>query len=184
MPRSRIDAPAPSVPLREPLLVKLFFAGRLTAEALRGILQSELSDVNAGLAERLWLRGLLEMQRECRLTVDTLPGEPDARLEAAPMPRPPPRLNASHVAVRRDQPMYNGQTIRFRRAEKHSVSEKLSHLRFIPLIRPPRRSSDDVSASRLRVRAARPVARERVWLRELVPLNGASRTGRSGCWTW
>ena len=116
--------PALPVPRREPLLVKLFFASRLSAEALRGVLEAELSDVaarldgfrqivasiranpgtsdqsklvgplitltngvRAGLAEREWLRGLLEMQREGTLTAATLLTDLEARLEA-PVPAP------------------------------------------------------------------------------------------------
>jgi len=112
--------PALPVPRREPLLVKLFFASRLSAEALRGVLEAELSDVDArlegfrqivesiranpgtsdesklvgplvtltngvraGLAEREWLRGLLEMQREGTLTAATLLADLEARLGAS-----------------------------------------------------------------------------------------------------
>lgn len=51
--RAALDAwlatPAPSVARREPLLVKLFFAGRLSPEALRTVLQAELESVDAEL---------------------------------------------------------------------------------------------------------------------------------------
>ena len=41
---------APPVARREPLLVKLFFAGRLPAAALRGVLEAELAGLDAELA--------------------------------------------------------------------------------------------------------------------------------------
>jgi PadR family transcriptional regulator AphA len=45
-----LATPAPTVPRREPLLVKLFFAGRLGHAALRGLLEAELAAVDAELA--------------------------------------------------------------------------------------------------------------------------------------
>jgi len=41
-----LAAPAPSVPRREPLLVKLFFSGRLTPEAMQGLVRDELDAVD------------------------------------------------------------------------------------------------------------------------------------------
>jgi DNA-binding PadR family transcriptional regulator len=45
-----LAAPMPPVPRREPLLVKLFFAGRLSAESLRDLLTSELAHAETELA--------------------------------------------------------------------------------------------------------------------------------------
>lgn len=44
-----LATPAPTVHRREPLLVKLFFAGRLAPDALRGILEAELAATEAEL---------------------------------------------------------------------------------------------------------------------------------------
>ncbi len=41
-----LAAPAPAVPRREPLLVKLFFSGRLTSEATLALLRAELDAVD------------------------------------------------------------------------------------------------------------------------------------------
>jgi len=126
--------PALPVPRREPLLVKLFFASRLGTEALRGVLEAELSDVDArlegfrqivasiranqgtsdqsslvgplitltngvgaGLAEREWLRGLLEMQHEGTLTASILLAELEAQL-GAPVPAPGEALSMPRTA--------------------------------------------------------------------------------------
>jgi len=111
--RTALDAwlatPAPPVARREPLLVKLFFAGRLSAPQLEHLLEVELQSVTAeldgfreivasirdnpgttdeatlvgplitltngvasGVAQRDWLRGLLEQQRAGELSVATL----------------------------------------------------------------------------------------------------------------
>ena len=121
--REALDAwlatPAPSVLRREPLLVKLFFAGRLSPDALRGVLEAELASVEGELAgfreivasieadpgtsdeatlmgplvtltngvvlaiaQRDWLRGLLEKQRTGTLTVSTLFAELRGALDA------------------------------------------------------------------------------------------------------
>ncbi len=45
-----LAAPMPPVPRREPLLVKLFFAGRLSSESLRDLLSSELAHAETELA--------------------------------------------------------------------------------------------------------------------------------------
>jgi len=42
-----LTAAAPAVPRREPLLVKLFFSGRLTEGEMQGLLREELDAVNA-----------------------------------------------------------------------------------------------------------------------------------------
>ncbi|WP_373063560.1 PadR family transcriptional regulator [Gemmatimonas sp.] len=41
-----LTASAPAVPRREPLLVKLFFSGRLTSDEMQGLLRDELDAVN------------------------------------------------------------------------------------------------------------------------------------------
>lgn len=52
--RAALDAwlatPTPSIPRREPLLVQLFFAGRLPPEVLRDLLRAELAAIEAELA--------------------------------------------------------------------------------------------------------------------------------------
>jgi DNA-binding PadR family transcriptional regulator len=104
-----LATPTPSIPRREPLLVQLFFAGRIAPEALRDLLRAELAaseaelagfrgivaaveaeqasldeatqvgplmtitnGVRAALAQRDWLRGLLERQDAGTLTVANL----------------------------------------------------------------------------------------------------------------
>lgn len=111
--RAALDAwlatPTPSIPRREPLLVQLFFTGRIAPEALRELLRAELASteaelagfrgivaaieaeqasldeatqvgplititngVRAALAQREWLRGLLQRQDAGTLTVANL----------------------------------------------------------------------------------------------------------------
>jgi len=45
-----LTASAPAVPRREPLLVKLFFSGRLTSDEVQGLLRDELDAVNAEMS--------------------------------------------------------------------------------------------------------------------------------------
>lgn len=45
-----LASPAPAVPRREPLLVKLFFTGRLEPSAFRAVLEAELQSVETELA--------------------------------------------------------------------------------------------------------------------------------------
>jgi DNA-binding PadR family transcriptional regulator len=111
--RAALDAwlatPTPSSPRREPLLVQLFFAGRIAPEALRDLLRAELAateaelagfrgivagieagqasldeatqvgplititnGVRVALAQREWLRGLLQRQDAGTLTMANL----------------------------------------------------------------------------------------------------------------
>ena len=115
-----LGTPAPSVARRDPLLVKLFFAGRIDPERLRQVLESELhaveaelqgfgeivasiradpgstdeatlvgplitltNGVSAGVAQRDWLRGLLQRQADGSLTADALLTELDELLRGS-----------------------------------------------------------------------------------------------------
>ncbi len=55
-----LTLPAPPVVRREPLLLKLFFASRMSAGDVAGLLQAELSAVDAELAEFQAVVGLIE----------------------------------------------------------------------------------------------------------------------------
>jgi PadR family transcriptional regulator, regulatory protein AphA len=77
--RAELDAwlatPTPSAARREPLLVKLFFAGRLQPEALRNLLEAELAAANAEL----------DGYRQILASIDADPGTTDQRTLVGPL---------------------------------------------------------------------------------------------------
>lgn len=66
-----LRAPTPSAPRREPLLVKLFFAGPLSDAEMRFVLETELAQVEGELAALTAYAGALEAQAAAA------PGDPD-----------------------------------------------------------------------------------------------------------
>lgn len=70
-----LATPAPPVARREPLLVKLFFAGRMAPDALRSVLQAELEAVDAELAG----------YRDIVASIEADPGTSDAATLVGPL---------------------------------------------------------------------------------------------------